>query len=117
MAGELWFAPCVRVGSKGSTMSPVKLDPNTLPRAVALQYDKGEIVYSAGQQPVLREYSYNGLGLRTFGKSTNFATDPRFQRAYARSRVNDQTGRKKGLHIDDIRWQIHVALWAATQAA
>jgi hypothetical protein len=44
------------------------MDLNALPRAIALQYDRGELVYPAGGQPVLREYSYNGSGLRTFGK-------------------------------------------------
>jgi hypothetical protein len=43
------------------------LDLNALPRAIALQYDKGEIVYGAGKPPMLHEYSYNGSGLRTFG--------------------------------------------------
>jgi len=30
------------------------MDPNTLPRAIALQYDTGEIVYPAGGQPQMR---------------------------------------------------------------
>jgi O-methyltransferase len=90
------------------------VDPNILPRAVALQYDKGEIVYAAGQQPLLREYSYNGIGLRTFGKATDFVDDPRFKRAYARGW---NSGHKKARHIDDNRWIMHIALWAAGQAA
>jgi O-methyltransferase len=98
-------------------MASNTLDPNALPRAVALQYDKGEIVYAAGQPPLLREYTYNGLGLRTFGKATDFMADPHFQQAYARCRANDQSDQKKALHIDDIRWPVHVALWAATHAA
>ena len=28
------------------------MDPSTLPRAIALQFDTGEIVYPAGGQPV-----------------------------------------------------------------
>jgi hypothetical protein len=88
--------------------------PNALPRAIALQYDKGEIVYAAGQPPVLHEYSYSGSGLRTFGKTAGFLTDPRFERAYARGW---NSGHEKPRHIDDNRWIVHVALWAATQAA
>lgn len=90
------------------------MDPNALPRAIAMQYDKGEIVYPAGGQPVLHEYSYNGRGLRTFGKTTDFLNDERFQRAYARGLAS---GGKKRRHIDDDRWIIHIALWAATLAA
>ena len=93
------------------------LDTIALPRAVALQYDNGEIVYAPGHPPLLREYSYNGLGLRTFGKTTHFAANPRFQDAYARCRINDGSNQKKAIYIDDIRWQVHVALWAAAQAA
>lgn len=48
------------------------MDPNALPRAIAMQYDKGEIVYMAGGQPMLHEYSYNGRGMRIFGKTTDF---------------------------------------------
>jgi hypothetical protein len=95
-------------------MTANALNPDALPRAVALQYDKGEIVYAAGQPPLLREYSYNGMGLRTFGKNTDFLVDPRFQRAYERGW---NSGHKKARHIDDTRWIMHVALWAATQAA
>ncbi|MBN8889471.1 MAG: hypothetical protein BGP12_10650 [Rhodospirillales bacterium 70-18] len=90
------------------------MDLNALPRAVALQYDRGELVYPAGGQPVLREYSYNGCGLRTFGKTTDFMDDPRFRRAHARGW---NSGHKKVRHIDDNRWIVHVALWAAQQAA
>ena len=90
------------------------MDLDSLPRAVALQYDRGELVYPAGGQPVLREYSYNGCGLRTFGKSTEFLRDPRFEAAHARGW---NSGHKKRRHIDDNRWIVHVALWAATQAA
>jgi O-methyltransferase len=90
------------------------MDPNSLPRSIAMQYDKGEIVYPAGGQPVLHEYSYNGCGLRAFGKTTDFLRDERFRRAYERGWGS---GGKKRHHIDDNRWIIHVALWAATQAA
>jgi O-methyltransferase len=90
------------------------VDPNVIPRAVALQYDKGEVVYGAGQPPVLREYSYNGSGLRTFGKNPGFLNEPRFQRAHARGW---NSGHKKVRHIDDNRWIVHIALWAASQAA
>jgi hypothetical protein len=31
-----------------------RMDPSTLPRAIALQFDTGEIVYPAGGQPVSR---------------------------------------------------------------
>src|SRR4249920_1788210 len=90
------------------------MDPNALPRAIAMQYDKGEIVYMAGGQPMLHEYSYNGRGVRILGKTTDFLHEERFQRAHARGWTN---GCKKRSHIDDDRWVVHVALWAATQAA
>ncbi|HEY0418826.1 MAG TPA: TylF/MycF/NovP-related O-methyltransferase [Acetobacteraceae bacterium] len=90
------------------------MDLDAIPRAMALQYDRGELVYPAGGQPVLREYSYNGSGLRTFGKTTDFLADPAFQRAHARGWNG---GGKKTRHIDDNRWITHVALWAAGQAA
>jgi hypothetical protein len=91
-----------------------KMDPNALPRAIAMQYDKGEIVYRAGAQPMMLEYSYNGSGLRTFGKTTDFMLEDRFRRAHARGW---SSGGRKCHHIDDNRWIIHVALWAAGQAA
>ena len=90
------------------------MDPNTLPRAIALQYDTGEIVYPAGGQPQMRPYSYTGSGLRCFGKTTDFLDDPRYRRAHARGWTG---GGKKTRHIDDNRWIVHIALWAATQAA
>ncbi len=88
-------------------------DADTLPRAIAMQYDRGEVVFAAGSQPVLREYSYSGSGLRVFGKSADFLGDPRFQRAYAAgwSRMG-----KSAPHTDDARWIAHVAIWAASQA-
>jgi O-methyltransferase len=89
------------------------MDLNTLPRAVAPQYDRGELVYPAGGQPSLRNYSFNGCGLRTFGKTADFLDDPRFGRAHARGW---NSGHKKKRHIDDNRWIVHVALWAAQQA-
>jgi hypothetical protein len=90
------------------------MQPNQLPRAIALQFDRGEIVYPAGGQPALHEYSYNGSGLRTFGKTADFEQDERFRRAHA---VGWSCAGKKGRHIDDNRWITHVALWAASQAA
>jgi O-methyltransferase len=98
----------------GTSVTSNSLDPNALPRAIALQYDKGEIVYGAGKPPVLYEYSYNGSGLRTVGKVAGFLAEPRFQRAHARGW---NSGHKKARHIDDNRWIVHIALWAATQAA
>ncbi len=95
-------------------MTSNSLDPNQLPRAIALQYDKGEIVYAAGRPPVLHEYSYSGSGLRAFGKIAGFLNDERFQRAYARGW---NSANKNARHIDDNRWIVHTALWAATQAA
>ncbi|MGH7082662.1 MAG: TylF/MycF/NovP-related O-methyltransferase [Acetobacteraceae bacterium] len=91
-----------------------QLDPALLPRRIALQYDRGEIVWRAGAPPELLEYSYNGQGLRTFGKVAGFLDDPRFQLAYARGW---NSGHRKAAMIDDSRWVVHVALWAATQAA
>jgi len=79
-----------------------------------MQFDTGEIVYPAGGKPVMRPYSYNGSGLRTFGKTADFLQDPRFQRAHSRGW---NSGHKKKQHIDDNRWIVHVALWAASQAA
>jgi hypothetical protein len=90
------------------------MDLNALPRAIVLQYDTGEVVFPATGGPVLRRYSYNGCGLRTFGKTTDFLADERFGRALARGL---SSGGKKLGHIDDNRWIVHVALWAATQAA
>jgi len=90
------------------------MDPNTLPRAIAMQYDRGEVVFAAGGAPVLREYSYNGIGLRTFGKTTDCLEGERFIRAHAKGW---ESGHKKVRHIDDNRWIVHVVLWVATQAA
>ncbi|MBV8616279.1 MAG: class I SAM-dependent methyltransferase [Acetobacteraceae bacterium] len=90
------------------------MDLNALPRAIALQYDTGEVVFQATGRPVLLQYSYNGCGLRAFGKTTDFLADERFGRALARGL---SSGGKKLGHIDDNRWIVHVALWAATQAA
>jgi len=90
------------------------MDLNGLPRAIAMQYDKGEVVFRAGGPPALREYSFNGSGLRTFGKTTDSLEDERFIRAHARGW---NSGHKKAAGIDDNRWIVHVALWAATQAA
>jgi O-methyltransferase len=90
------------------------MDPNTLPRSIAMQYDKGEVIYRPGMQPMLLEYSFNGCGLRTFGKTTDFLLDSRFRHAYAHGWQN---GGKRSHHIDDNRWIMHVALWAATYAA
>ena len=63
---------------------------------------------------MLAEYSFNSCGLRTFGKTTNFLRDERLQRAFARGW---EVGGKRRRHLDDNRWIVHVALWAATQAA
>lgn len=90
------------------------MDLNSMPRAVALQYDRGELVFPVGGQPVLREYSYNGSGLRTFGKVAEFLDDPAFQRAH---RLGFGSGPNKVRTIDDNRWIMHVVLWAATHAA
>ena len=87
---------------------------DTLPRAIALQYDKGELVYAAGKPPMLLQYDYSASGLRVFGKSVDFPADPAFQRAYHRgwSRLG-----KSARHRDDASWIVHVAIWAASQAA
>jgi hypothetical protein len=66
-----------------SVVMEARMDPSTLPRAIALQFDTGEIVYPAGGQPVSRAYSYTGSGLRCFGKTTDFLDDPRYRRAHA----------------------------------
>lgn len=95
-------------------MEQHRLDPALLPRRIALQYDRGEIVWRAGAPPELLEYSYNGQGLRTFGKNPGFLEEPRFQRAYGRGW---NSGHRKAAMIDDSRWVVHVALWAASQAA
>jgi hypothetical protein len=87
---------------------------DTLPRAIALQFDNGELVYAAGQAPRLHEYSFSGSGLRVFGKSVDFLADPRFQRAYQLG-----WGRlgKSARHTDDASWIVHTAIWVASQAA
>ena len=90
------------------------IDPNALPRALVMRYDRGEIVFPAGGTPVVEPYSYQGSGLRVFGKSADFLDDPRFRRAHARGW---RSGGQKTAQIDDNRWILHVALWAASQAA
>ncbi len=85
-----------------------------LPRAIAVQYPEGELIFPSGVKPMWLDYSYDAMGLRTFGKSTEFLRDERFLRAHARGWAC--AGRKRR-HIDDIRWNMHVALWAASQAA
>lgn len=87
---------------------------DTLPRAVALQFDRGEIVYAAGRPPIMVEYGYSGSGLRVSGKSVDFLDDVVFRRAYERgwSRLG-KSARDHG----DARWIVHVALWLAAQAA
>ncbi len=90
------------------------MDLNTLPRAIALQYDMGELVYGAGRPPVLLEYSFSASGLRVFGKTVDFIQDPAFQRAYQRGWT--RLG-KSAAHRDDASWIVHVAIWAASQAA
>ncbi|MDE2006336.1 MAG: class I SAM-dependent methyltransferase [Rhodospirillales bacterium] len=90
------------------------LDPDALPRAIALRYDQGEIVFGAGAAPVLERYSYTGCGLRVFGKSPTFLDRPAFRRAAALARAC--MGRKAS-GIDDNRWILHTVLWAAAQAA
>lgn len=90
------------------------IDPDALPRAIVLRYDRGEIAFPAGGAPVLTEYTYRGCGLSVFGKSAAFLSDPGFQRAHARGWAN---GGKKRRGIDDNRWIIHTVLWAAQQAS
>lgn len=85
-----------------------------LPRAVAVQYPEGELMYPSTGGPRWLDYSFDGTGLRLFGKSTNFLRDERFIRAHAKGWA---AGGRKRAHIDDIRWVMHVALWAASQAA
>lgn len=87
---------------------------NNLPRAVALQYQGGELIYPAEGRPRFLEYSYEGSGLRIFGKSTAFLNDPQFQDAFA---IGWNTTTKNRKNIDDCRWIVHVALWAASHAA
>ena len=90
------------------------MPPDSLPRGIALQYDTGEIVYPANGAPVQMPYAYNGSGLRVFGKSTDFLSDPRFVAAHRRGW--EANPRRHGA-IDDNRWIVHVALWAAGHAA
>ncbi|MEO8714367.1 MAG: TylF/MycF/NovP-related O-methyltransferase [Acetobacteraceae bacterium] len=85
-----------------------------LPRAIAVQYPEGELVFPSGAKPAWLDYSFDAMGLRAFGKSTEFLRDERFVRAHARGWAC--AGRKRR-HLDDIRWIMHVALWAASQAA
>jgi O-methyltransferase len=92
----------------------MQIDPDKLPRAVALEYDLGEIVYSVGALPQLLPYSFNGAGLRLFGKLPGFLNDPAFERANARAVTN---AGPKARNSGDLRWHVHVALWAASHAA
>lgn len=90
------------------------MNQNGLPRAVALQFAGGELVYPGEGGPQFLKYSYEGSGLCTFGKSTGFLDDRQFQDAFA---VGWSTTTKTRKHIDDCRWIVHVALWAASHAA
>lgn len=72
------------------------------------------MVWANGQPTRFLPYSFNGQGLRAFGKNPAFVRDPRFCRAYSRGW---NSGHKKAAHIDDARWTVHVALWAASRAA
>ncbi|MBW4091161.1 MAG: MtfD protein [Proteobacteria bacterium] len=90
------------------------IDPNALPRAIVMRYDRGEIEFPTGGAPVVKQYTYQGCGLNVFGKSADFLGDPRFQRAHARGWA---AAGKKARFIDDNRWIMHGALWAAGQAA
>ena len=90
------------------------MDLSNLPRGMAMQFDTGEIVYPVAGPPIERPYSYNGSGLRTFGKTADFLRDPRFQSAHARGW---QANPRAAGAIDDNRWIVHVALWAAAHAA
>jgi len=90
------------------------LNPDALPRAVVLRYDRGEIEFPTGGAPVLHNLAYRGSGISVYGKNAGFLDDPGFVRAHARARAC--MGRKAS-GIDDNRWILHVALWAAGQAA
>ena len=90
------------------------IDIDSLPRAIVMRYDRGEIVFPTGGAPVVKQFTYQGCGLSVFGKSADFLNDPRFRRAHARGWT---AGGKKTRFIDDNRWIVHVALWAASQAA
>ncbi len=90
------------------------MPPDPLPRGIALQYDTGEIVYPAHGTPIQMPYAYNGSGLRVFGKSTDFLSDPRFVSAH---RHGWEANPRRHGAIDDNRWIVHVALWAATHGA
>ena len=91
----------------------IGIDPSALPRAIVMRYDRGEIVFPAGGRPTLVEYTYQGCGMQLFGKNAAFLTDPGFQHAHARGW--ESAGRKARC-IDDNRWIMHTALWAARQA-
>ena len=56
------------------------------------------------------DYAFAEDGLATI-HNHEFAADPRFQRAYAAGKA---TG---SWHDHDLRWRIHVLLWAATHGA
>jgi O-methyltransferase len=95
------------------------IDPNALPRAVVLQYDLAEIVYPAGKMPWIRMTAFGGMGVRVdgsghFAKNPAFLDDPHFQQAHRRAASSAGDSFK---HVDDIRWHLHVALWAASHAA
>lgn len=90
------------------------MNMHPLPRAIALQYPEGELLFPSGAAPRWLDYSYDAMGLRTFGRSTEFLRDERFIRAHERGWAC--AGRKRR-HIEDIRWTMHVALWAAQHAA
>lgn len=55
-------------------------------------------------------YSFVEDGLATF-QNSDFVLDPRFQRAYA---LGKQTG---SWNTHELRWRVHVLLWAASRSA
>src|ERR1700716_2000244 len=67
----------------------------------------------AAQQP-----SYDADFLRTWNKSVDFLSDPRFMRAYGRGMdsghvIGRPVGSREDIHIE---WRIHTCCWAATHA-
>lgn len=90
------------------------MPPDSLPRGIALQYDTGKIVYPAHGAPCQLPYTYNGSGLRVFDESIDFLSDPRFVAAH---RGGWEANPHRHGAVDNNRWIVHVALWAASHTA
>jgi len=61
-------------------------------------------------------YDYHGAGFATKGKNLGFMEDPRFIEAYNWSVFYEFDGKKSHWRNRDLRWRVHICIWAAQQA-